>query len=98
MSPQKVRRDKVHTLEDLPNIGKAMAADLHLIGIRSPEQLVEREAFEMYEALCAKTGQRHDPCVLDVFLSIVDFMRGGQAKPWWSYTPQRKQAVARRRA
>lgn len=98
MNPDKVRRDKVHALEDLPNIGKAMAADLRLIGIHSPEQLVEREAFEMYEALCTRTGQRQDPCVIDVFLSIVDFMRGGQAKPWWAYTQQRKQAVARRRA
>lgn len=90
MNPQKVRRDQVRRLEDLPNIGKAMADDLRLIGIREPGQLTGREAYEMYETLCKKTGQRQDPCVLDVFMSIVDFMRGGEARPWWEFTPERK--------
>ncbi len=89
MNPQKVRRESVHKLEDLPNIGKAMADDLRLIGISRPEQLAEREAFEMYKALCEKTGQRQDPCVLDVFMSVVHFMRGGEARPWWEFTPER---------
>ncbi|TAJ82021.1 MAG: mitomycin resistance protein [Gallionellaceae bacterium] len=94
MNPKKVRREQVRTLEDLPNIGKAMAADLRLIGIHAPEQLIEREAFEMYRALCEKTGQRQDPCVIDVFLSVVSFMRGGEALPWWAFTPERKRAKA----
>lgn len=94
MNPQKVRRDQVSRLEDLPNIGKAMADDLRLIGIHEPQQLTEREAFEMYEALCEKTGQRHDPCVIDVFMSVVDFMRGGDAQPWWAYTAERKRRLS----
>lgn len=90
MNPQKVRRELVRKLEDLPNVGKAMADDLRLIGIHAPEQLLEREAFEMYEMLCQRTGLRHDPCVIDVFLSIVHFMRGGEARSWWVYTAERK--------
>jgi len=93
MNPQKVRRENVRELQDLPNIGKAMAADLRLIGIHTAEQLIEREAFEMYEMLCERSGQRHDPCVLDVFMSIVHFMRGGEAQPWWAFTQQRKKSV-----
>lgn len=90
MNPQKVQRDKVTRLEDLPNIGKAMADDLRLIGIHVPEQLQGRDAFEMYQALCERTRRRHDPCVLDVFMSVVHFMRGGRALPWWSFTAERK--------
>ncbi len=90
MNPAKVERNKVKKLEDLPNIGKAMAADLRLIGIHSPEQLIGRNGYELYEALCRKTGIRHDPCVIDVFLSIVDFMNGGKAQSWWAYTEERK--------
>lgn len=90
MNPKKVRRDQVRKLEDLPNIGKAMADGLRLIGIHRPEQLIEREAFEMYEALCEKAGQRQDPCVLDVFMSVVHFMDGGEARPWWTFTAERK--------
>jgi hypothetical protein len=57
----KVNRNCVVLLTDLPNIGKAMAEDLRLIGIREPGQLVSRSPYEMYETLCKKTGSRHDP-------------------------------------
>jgi hypothetical protein len=94
MNPQKVRRESVRKLEDLPNIGKAMASDLHLIGIDTPEQLAGRNAFEMYEALCTKTAQKQDPCVIDVFMSIVHFANGGEALPWWSFTAERKRRLS----
>lgn len=93
MNPLKVRREHVSQLQDLPNIGKAMANDLRLLGILVPEQLIERDAYEMYQSLCEKTGQRHDPCVIDVFLSIVHFMRGGEALPWWEFTEKRKRML-----
>ncbi|MEW6705813.1 MAG: helix-hairpin-helix domain-containing protein [Pseudomonadota bacterium] len=77
-------------LEQLPNVGPALAADLRLIGIRHPRELANRDAFVLYQTLCAKTGQRHDPCVLDTFMAVTDFMRGAQPSPWWNYTAQRK--------
>lgn len=77
-------------LTQLPNIGPACAADLRLLGIRSPVQLVGRDPYAMYESLCRLTGQRHDPCVIDVFISAVRFMGGESARPWWRYTAERK--------
>ena len=38
-----MRRDKFTRLEDLPNIGKSIAADLRGIGILQPAQLADRE-------------------------------------------------------
>jgi hypothetical protein len=32
------------------------------------------EPFQMYEALCTATGKRYDPCVIDVFMSAVEFI------------------------
>lgn len=90
MNPAKVRREAVRALTDLPNIGPACAKDLRLLGIEHPEQLVGRDAWDMYEVLCRLTGVRHDPCVIDVFLSLTDFMQGGGARPWWHCTDQRK--------
>ncbi len=90
MNPKKVVREKVKKLTDLPNIGPSLAEDLSLIGIETPEQLQGKEAFELYEELCKKTGAKHDPCVLDVFISITDFINGGEPKVWWDYTAQRK--------
>lgn len=94
MNPQKVRRDQVRKLEDLPNIGKAMTHDLRIIGINTPEQLIGRDAFEMHRALCEITGQKHDPCVIDVFMSVVHFMHGGDARPWWTFTAERKRRLS----
>jgi hypothetical protein len=96
MNPSKVERSRVYRLTDLPNIGKAGAADLELLGVQAPEQLIGKCPFEMYAALCALTGLRHDPCVIDVFMSVTRFMAGEAAQPWWHYTHERKQAMSSR--
>jgi len=97
MHPDKVKRDRLRQLTDLPNIGKAGAKDLRLLGIDSPQQLVGMCPYAMYARLCEITAVRHDPCVIDVFMSITQFMNGGDAKPWWAYTALRKLQVAERR-
>ncbi len=78
-------------LEQLPNIGPSIAADLRLLGVAVPQDLVRLDALDLYQALCRSTGKRQDPCVLDTFMAATDFMRGTAARPWWDYTAQRKQ-------
>jgi len=91
MALRKARRgDECETLEELPNIGPSLAADLRAIGIVHPRELAMRDAFALYQALTEHAGRRQDPCVLDTFMAITDFMRGAPAAPWWSYTAQRK--------
>lgn len=77
-------------LEDIPNIGPAMARDLRLIGVETPAQLQGKNPFGMFERLIQVTGNRQDPCVLDVFISAVRFMEGGPPLPWWTFTAERK--------
>jgi DNA transformation protein len=89
------RRDGA-ALEDLPNVGKAIADDLRIIGIRSPRALRGRDPYALYERLNHATGVRHDPCVLDTFIAAVRFVDGGPARPWWSYTSERKRRLADR--
>ncbi len=89
-APKAACAAECETLEQLPNIGPALAADLRLIGIRTPAELRGKDPFVLYQKLCAATGQRQDPCVLDTFMAATDFMRGAPAAPWWKYTPQRK--------
>jgi hypothetical protein len=89
--PLKARHaGECESLEQLPNIGPSLAADLRRLGIAQPQDLADKDAFQLYQALCAASGQRQDPCVLDTFLAATDFMRGAEAKPWWAYTAQRK--------
>ncbi len=78
------------TLEQLPNIGPSIAADLRLIGVQHPQELAQQDALQLYQSLCRVSGKRQDPCVLDTFMAATDFMRGAAARPWWHYTAQRK--------
>ena len=89
-SPKAASAAECSTLEQLPNIGPALAADLRRIGVHTPAELRGKDPFVLYQKLCAATGQRQDPCVLDTFMAATDFMRGAPAAPWWKYTPQRK--------
>ena len=89
-SPKAATPAECLTLEQLPNIGPALAAELRLIGIHAPADLRGKDAFVLYQKLCAATGQRQDPCVLDTFMAATDFMRGAPAAPWWKYTAERK--------
>lgn len=96
MHPTKVNRQHLKQLTDLPNIGKASAADLLLLGIHRPEDLIGRDAYQMYHELCDRTGQRHDPCVIDVFLSVLRFMQGEAPRVWWDFSEERKRVLAER--
>lgn len=77
-------------LEDIPNIGKALAADLRAIGIRSPDQLDGVEPLDIYRMLEKQMGARHDPCVLYTLLAVQSFMKSGLSAPWYQFTEQGK--------
>ncbi|MCW3479082.1 helix-hairpin-helix domain-containing protein [Neisseriaceae bacterium JH1-16] len=77
-------------LLDLPNVGPRGADDLQRLGIADPQQLAGRDPYQLYQELCRVTGERQDPCVLDVLISVVRYIDGAGAKPWWMYTSERK--------
>jgi hypothetical protein len=76
--------------QDIPNVGPRVERDFQKLGIKKPKDLKKKDPLVMYKKLCAKTGSRHDPCVLDVFMAVVEFMNGAPPTPWWFYTPERK--------
>ncbi|MDD2837776.1 helix-hairpin-helix domain-containing protein [Sulfuricurvum sp.] len=90
MNPTKVVRENVVKLTDLPNVGKTVAADFAKIGITRPEQLRGEDPYDLYVRFCKAFGEKQDPCMLDVLMSITDFMNGADAKVWWDYTAERK--------
>jgi hypothetical protein len=94
MNPAKVDRNYLERLEDLPNIGPAIARDLRLLSINLPQDLLGRDPFEMHARLCHLTGQQHDPCLLDVFISVVRFMAGEPPRAWWEFTAERKRILS----
>jgi len=89
-SPKAAQAADCQTLAQLPNVGPAMVSDLQLLGVMHPSALVGGDALQLYVELERRTGQRQDPCVLDTFMAIVDFMNGAPPRPWWHYTAERK--------
>lgn len=92
MSPMKTA--SAARLEDLPNIGKSIAADLRGLGITTPAQLAKRDPLQTYLALGASMGQRHDPCVLYTLLAAKHFLDTGEAAKWWAFTAAGKRLLA----
>lgn len=83
-------RQIARRLQQLPNIGPAMADDLMRLGIINADQLATHDPDQLYDDLCRLDGTTHDPCVLDTFMAAIDAARGLPARPWWDYTPIRK--------
>lgn len=77
-------------LTQLMNVGPAVARYLARAGITEVGQLRGRDPAEIYETICERDARRHDPCLLDTIVSAVDQANGNPARPWWTYTPDRK--------
>ena len=77
-------------LTDIPNVGKRVVRDLEMLGIKKLADLKDKDPYKLYQKLCKLTGIRHDPCLLDTFMAIVDYANGAPRTPWWFYTPERK--------
>jgi hypothetical protein len=92
------RGREIVRLEEIPNVGPAVATDLRRLGITSPGELSGRDPYAMDDDLCRITGQRHDPCMLNTFIAVVRYMAGAPEKPWWGYPAERKREMAARNA
>lgn len=84
-------RTGIKRLRDIPNIGPAIEQDLLILGMHEPADLAGQDPYALYERLCSITQSRHDPCLIDVFISAVRYMEGGPARKWWEFTAERKQ-------
>lgn len=81
---------EVKVFTDIPNVGVRIARDFVSLGIKDSKGLVGKDPYALYKKLCTITNSRQDPCVLDTFMAVIDFMNGQMARDWWFYTPKRK--------
>ena len=91
-----MEHEEVKKLEDIPNVGRIIAEKLRRVGIDQPGDLVGQDPYALFERLGVRTGTKHDPCLLDVFISAVRYMEGAPRTPWWSYTRERKDMLQNR--
>jgi len=88
-------RLEIKHFQEIPNVGKATESDFITLGIYEPHQLIGNDPYQMFTDLCTLTNIKHDPCVIDVFLSAVRYMEGGPSKKWWKFTEERKLMLRR---
>lgn len=80
-------------LEDLPNIGKSLAADLRAIGIVSPADPRLKQPRVVFQDLVPVMGHRHDPCVFYTLLAVNHFLKSTESLPWWKFTEEGKREL-----
>ena len=83
-------KDKIlKELQTIPGVGKSIAQDLWLLGIRSIDELKNKEPQKLYDEMCMLTNTRQDPCLLYVFRCAVYFASNKKHDPellkWWNW-------------
>jgi hypothetical protein len=70
-----------------------MLEDFRRLGVRDVAALARADGGKLYDRLCALTGTRQDPCVLDTFRCAVAQARDPDLPPeqrrWWWWSRQR---------
>ena len=90
-----MNRSDIHKFRELPNVGEAIEKNFAILGLKHPAELAGKDPYQLYNELCRLTAQHHDPCLLDVFISVVRYMEGGPPRKWWEFTRERKSTLAR---
>ena len=67
-----------------------MAADFRLLGFAAPADLVGQDPQQLYDRLCAISGQQQDRCVLYVFRCAVWVAENPNSpctelRNWWAW-------------
>ena len=80
---------KLNELEQVPGVGKKIAADMRNIGIRCIDNLRGQRAEELYQRLCDFKASPVDRCMLYVFRCAVYYASNSQHEQrllkWWNW-------------
>lgn len=83
-----------HELEQIPGVGKSIAADLRRLGITSVRQLKGKDPEKLYRKLCRFRASPVDRCVLYVFRCAVYYASTRDPDPellqWWNWKDKDK--------
>lgn len=80
-------------LRTIPGVGKEVAKDLVLLGIRSVKDLKGKDPEKLYQKLCKLQGQHIDRCMLYTFRCAVYYASHTKHDPkllkWWNWKDEK---------
>jgi nucleotidyltransferase/DNA polymerase involved in DNA repair len=89
-----MEQKETRQLRELYSVGPATVRDLKTLGITRVEQLVGRDARKLYDRLGRLSGQRCDPCMMDVLSAAIaqaqDPNLPKEKRKWWYWSRIRK--------
>ncbi len=84
-----VKETSLKNLQTIPGVGKSIAKNLFDIGIRSVEDLKDKDPEKLYEKSNRFVGVRQDSCLLYTFRCAVYFAKTKKPKQdllkWWNW-------------
>ena len=83
------RQQATRQLQEIPGVGKSIAEDLWLLGIRRVADLKGKDPEKLYIKRCAQVGMQIDRCLLYVFRCAVYYASTQRHEPellkWWNW-------------
>jgi hypothetical protein len=83
------KENRLRHLQQIPGVGKTIAEDLWMLGIRSVRDLKGKDPEILYERLCERQGTRIDRCMLYVLRCAVYYASFDRHNPvllkWWNW-------------
>ncbi len=84
----------IKELQIIPGVGKAVAEDLYLIGIKKVSDLKNADPEKLYAKHNKRVGRIEDRCLLYVFRCAVYFASKKEHHPdllkWWNWKDKKK--------
>ena len=84
-----IMKNALKGLQTIPGVGKAISEDLCSIGVRSVEDLKNRDPEKLYVSLCKKQGRKIDRCMLYTFRCAVYYAsrkkHDKKLLKWWNW-------------
>jgi len=83
------RTEALQRLQEIPNVGPAIARRLADLGFDGPASLRGQDPEELFARTEAARGATEDPCLLDTYRAVVAFAETGDERPWHAFSRER---------
>lgn len=85
----RAKQQSLKDLQEIPGVGKSIAADLWELGIRKVSDLKGKDPEKLYIKRCAQVRMPIDRCLLYVFRCAVYYASTQRRQPellkWWNW-------------